>query len=379
MTAQLIPTHLLRWTTRVAVISSVFVCLVLSFVSPVLAQEQDVQLPEAPVESVQPESPSLSVQNIAEITRGEVGLTAIPPRLGDDGSLELQPGQLIQTEVRVRNTSNEVQTIQTLVEDFVIDTDGKTPVPVNGLRDSRWSLASWLEVPNATTVLPPGVSQSVPILIRVPGDALPGGRYAMVMHQPVLGDGITLSAGETGGQAAVNQRVGTLVYVRVSGEVNEEAHIRNITIPGISEFGPVPISFEIENLSDIHVRPQTQIRISNMLGQEVEVITVESQNVFPYSLREFSTQWDRVWGLGRYTAHFMTVYGEQGNTISASYNFWIVPYKLILAVLVLLLALLGIFISIRRHIRHRNDVTSQQVALLEDRIRQLENEIQEHE
>jgi len=319
------------------------------------------------------------VANLDEITRQEVGLTAIPPRMGDDGSLEVQPGELVQTEVRVRNTTSQVQTVRTVVEDFIIGEDGKTPIPVVGNEDSRWSLASWIEIPNETTLLPAGVSQTVPVFIRVPDDALPGGRYAMIMHQPIGNDQVSLSTTELGGQAAVNQRVGTLVYIRVAGEVHEEAHLRNISIPSFTEFGPVGISFDIENLSDIHVQPITQIRISNMFGTEVEEIKVEAQNVFPYSLRSFQTQWDRVWGYGRYTAQFLVVYGSEGETVAATYHFWLFPYKLVITLFVVLIALLGIFISIRRHLYHRNDVTSQHVSLLEDRIRQLENELQEHE
>lgn len=318
------------------------------------------------------------VANIEEITRAELGLTAIPPRLGDDGSLEVQPGELVQTQVRVRNTTSQVQTIQTLVEDFIIGEDGKTPVPVTTSTNSRWSLASWIEIPNAQTILPPGVSQAVPVLIRVPEDALPGGRYAMIMHQPFSNDQISLNA-VTGGQASINQRVGTLVYVRVAGPIKEEAHLRNISIPGFSEFGPIMISFEIENLSDIHIRPITQIRITDMFGKEMDELKVESQNIFPYSLREFSTQWDQVWGFGRYTAHFMTVYGSQGETIMASYSFWLFPYKLVLTLLVIFVALIGIGIAIRRHLYHRNDIASQHISLLEDRVRQLEKELQEHE
>lgn len=318
------------------------------------------------------------VANLEEITRAELGLTAIPPRLGDDGSLEVQPGEFVQTQVRVRNTTGQTQTVQTLAEDFIISEDGRTPIPVQASPDSRWSLASWIEIPNPQTTLPPGVSQTIPVFIRVPENALPGGRYAMIMHQPTAGEQASLEV-ELGGQAAVNQRVGTLVYVRVAGPVNEEALIRNISIPGFSEFGPVPISFEIENLSDIHVRPITQISITNMFGQEIDQLKVEAQNVFPYSIREFQTEWDRVWGFGRYTAHFMTVYGTQGETVLASYSFWVFPYKLVLTIIVILVALIGIFISVRRHLDHRNDVTSQHISLLEDRIRQLENELQEHE
>jgi hypothetical protein len=213
------------------------------------------------------------------------------------------------------------------------------------------------------------------VIIQVPQDALPGGHYAMITHQPVV-PGTEVQKGNIAGQTAVNPRVGTLVYFRVAGDVTENATIRNINIPKISEFGPIPIKFEIENLSDIHIQPQTKVVIHDMVGRKVEEIDVRSLNVFPYTTRAFETEWDRVWGFGRYTAEFVTAYGDQGKSVTAYYHFWLVPYTLIAAGLFTLLALLGISVAVRRHWQHRNGVEQQHITLLEDRIRQLEDELQ---
>ncbi len=315
-----------------------------------------------------------SVANLEEIQRAAVGLTALPPRLGEDGSLTGQPGSTIQTEIRVRNVSAQTIVVGTLVEDFVIAADGRTPVPVDSQIDSRFSLASWIEIPVKQATIQPGGIQTIPVVIRVPANARPGGRYAMIMHQPVVNTGEDLS-GDLAGQAAINERVGTLVYFRVPGPVHEEAALRNIVIPGFSEFGPVPINFKIENLSDVHIRPQITIEVRNLFGRTVDTVTVETQNVFPDSLRDFTANWDRVWGWGRYTAHFNVAFGEQGQVLTASVPFWLFPYRLIVAILVVILVLIAVGVLVRRHLRYRNGVEEQHIGLLEDRIRQLEHEL----
>lgn len=335
---------------------------------------------DAQAEPVNPEVPPVS--NLEEITESatveEVAITAIPPRLGDDDSLRGDPGEAIQTQVRIRNNSGNPISVETIVEDFIIGEDGKTPIPVVAETNSLWSLAQWITLANPRNIVPAHDSITIPVIIQIPQDAKPGGRYAMIMHQPVDG-GAATQTGEVAGRAAVSPRVGTLVYFRVNGDVTQNAAIRNINIPGLNEFGPVPISYEIENLSDIHIQPKTTVSIRNMLGQTVEQFEVDSRNIFPYTTRGFEAEWDRVWGFGRYTAEFAASYGDQGKVAMAQYSFWLIPYTLIMAVLIILLAMLGIFIAVRRHLEQRNSVENQHIDLLEDRIRQLEDELQKRD
>ena len=312
--------------------------------------------------------PSVSAQSS---TADAVGLMAIPPRLGEDGSLVVKPGNTIQLEARVRNTSSQTVTIESLAEDFIIGEDGITPVPVQELTSSRWSLSQWIQISQPSNTVEPGESVTVPFVVQVPQDAVPGGRYAMVMHQIAGATGSL--AGQTGGQTGINQRVGTLVYLRVDGPVTEDANIRNLTLPTLVEFGPVPISFEIENLSDMHIRPAPVISVTNWLGREVGSFTAESQNVFPFSQRKFETSWEHVWGFGRYTVNVSASYGESGKVAMATSSFWIIPYTLIGGGLLLLLALIGIAIAVRRHLHHRSDVTHRQIELLEEKIKHLES------
>lgn len=315
------------------------------------------------------------VANLDEIQKAAVGLTAIPPRLGDDGSLTAKPGETIQTEVRVRNSSESPIRVGTLVEDFIIGEDGRTPVPVLSSTDSRWSLAKWIVLGDSDQVVPAGGSQTIPVVIKVPENALPGGRYAMIMHEPRITEEADAKNGKTAGQTGVTQRVGTLVYLRVAGDVKEEAFLRNIKIPSFQEFGPVPITFSVENLSDIHIAPVTSIVIKDIFGMEKGKVTVPSQNIFPYTMREFTANWDRVWGFGRYSAEITVEYGEKHQIATGTAYFWLIPVKLLLALVTLLLAVVGMGVAIRRHIRHVTSVETKHIELLEDRIRQLEDEI----
>lgn len=310
----------------------------------------------------------VSAQEVVQDSSEQVQLTAIPPRLGDDLTLRAQPGQTIQTSVKIKNASQVAQSIETLIEDFIISEDGTQPIPVEEDTPSQWSLASWVTLSPLRQVLLPNQTAEINVLIEVPADALPGGRYAMIMHQPIA----DLTAG--GAASGVAQRVGTLVYLVVEGDINEEAYITGVNVPKFQEFGPVAMQFSLDNRSDIHIRPNISIEIKNMLGQTSEELHLETKNIFPYTTRAFDTTWNKSWGFGRYTAIIKAGYGTQGQVTSSKTSFWIIPVRLILAIFVGLTSTVVILMMIRRYFKHRNSAQAEQIKILEEKLNQLEND-----
>lgn len=313
-----------------------------------------------PTQPVETAAPELSSQQRIE-------LTAIPPRLGEDNSLKAVPGQTVQTAVRIRNVSDVPQSIETIVEDFIIGADGEQPIPVTEETPSQWSLASWVTLSPSFQVIQPNETATVNVLIEVPADANPGGRYAMIMHQP------TGASSASGVASGVSQRVGTLLYFRVEGDINEEAYITDVKVPSWSEFGPIPFSLAIDNRSDIHIQPKVMIEIKNMLGRPSGEIELETKNIFPYTTRGFETNWEKIWGLGRYSATITASYGTTGKIAQQVVSFWIIPVKLLLALAVGISSLAVMAILIRRHLIHRSDFKSQQIQMLEDKLKKLES------
>jgi hypothetical protein len=317
----------------------------------------------------------------------KVAVTAIPPRIGDDGTLTAKPGETLQINMRVRNSSTEPLNVQTTARDFIVGEDGETPVPVTDQVNHRWSLASWLTASPEFQKLGPDQIGTVAVIINVPKDALPGGHYAMVTHQPV--DENTVNAAATnalslpadgsvpviGGSAArVSQRVGTLLYVLVDGPINEEAYIRDFTLPNFTELGPVPFALNIDNQSDIHIRPQVTVKISNIFGQTVETIQLEPKNIFPLNTRSFSGIWDRVWGAGLYKATAEASFGSSGQLITTHQYFWLFPLTLILAFIIFILVAIALVIVIRRHMLHRENDDKERLEMLEKKLADIEQE-----
>ena len=219
--------------------------------------------------------PSLALAQEAVLQAGpeSLSLTATPLRVGDDNSILIKPGEKKQVTVRVTNTSDQTLNVFSSAQDFVVEEDDGTPVPIEGEADqnNRWSLASWLTITPGQAVLKPRETSQISVLIEAPADALPGGHYAMITHQPSTDLSLGLKD-NFDAASGINQRVGTLLYVSVDGPINEEAYIRDFKIPQFQEFGPVPYSFTLDNRSDIHIHPQIGITVTNMFGQQVGLL-----------------------------------------------------------------------------------------------------------
>lgn len=303
-------------------------------------------------------------------TQSTVSLTAIPPRLGDDNTLKALPGEKLQVQVRVRNLSEESLDVVTSVKDFIISDDGSTPVPIDDSTSNRWSLASWLTITPTENVIGPNETVGLNVLIEVPEDALPGGHYAMILHEPGNGSGSQLG-GQS--QSAISQKVGTLLYVIVDGDINEEAYVRNFKFPSFTEYGPVPFSYTVENASDVHISPVVSIEIYNIFNQLTDKIVVNSKNIFPLDNRDFDGQWDRIWGFGPYKAKLVMSFGTKGTVVFANTSFWLLPIKLLIALLVGILIFVILVLAIKRHLNHRRDMDKNRIAELEGQLKEMKN------
>lgn len=318
----------------------------------------------APLASEEP-----NAANLDQLT-----LTAIPPRVGDDQPLLVKPGEKLQIPVKVRNSSNQSVRVDSRAFDFTLSEDGETPIIVTDDVSNRWSLASWLIVSPNSQVLKPNQIGLVNVVVNVPADALPGGHYAMIVHKPVaINADPTDSIAQTQPAAQVNQQVGSLLYVTVDGPINKEAFLRGLHFPQFTEFGPVPFDVTVENSSDVHIKAKLGIEIYNIFGQKVDTIQPDPKNVFPLMSRQFTGQWNRVWGIGPYKARAVMSFGDEGRVAITETSFWLLPYRIVLAGAAGVTLVVILIYLIRRHLSHRQKAARERMKMLEEKVAELES------
>lgn len=252
--------------------------------------------------------------------QGAAGITVIPPKF----ELFANPGDVVTETIRVRNNSDVPQTFGVLVEDFSSTGEEGKVVLEEGEESTAYSLKSWIDLSSQNIVIQPNEEVSFPFSIVVPRDADPGGHYASVLFQ--LGSGEQIP-----GAASVQHRVGSLVLLRVSGNVVEESEIETFLAPVYSQQGPVNFELRVKNNGTTHIRPNGTIVITNMFGQKVDEIPLNSANVFPGAVRKMDTEWNKDALLGHYTATLVATYGQQNLPLTAATKFTVAsPVALIL-------------------------------------------------
>ena len=266
---------------------------------------------------------------LANSVRADEGLSAIPPRLEVTVNAD---GTSVQT-IKVRNESSQEKTISVSVSDFVVNDNIGTPTIISVTEsDNRWAASNWIQISPSSFRLKGGETKALSLIVTPPANALPGGHYAMVIHSPSDQVSITSSTG-----AAVQTKVGTLVYITIPGDITQNAVIKNFSAPKFLEFGPVDFSTTIQNLSDIHIKPAGKITVTNMIGMKSYVqFNKDGVNIFPGKTRTFENQLNKKWLFGRYKAELDSAYGTAGGVASAAIIFWVIPWRFIILITVTL-------------------------------------------
>lgn len=259
-------------------------------------------------------------------------VTVIPPRL----EVEVKPGQVITKTLKVKNETKEDLYLKVAAYDFIVNDDAGTPIIIEEELDNRWAASSWIQLSPTQIRLKPGELAGVQMTILAPDNASPGSRYAAILYSPDA----TQTIDETG--SLVDPRTGTLVYLTIPGDIKQDAKVTKFQVPKFLEYGPINILTTITNLSDIHITPIGQISIKNMFGKTVENLALKATNIFPYTSRDFENTFAKKWLFGRYQTQLTATYGTTGQVLLATAYLWIIPWKLIIALLVIIIIIFTI-------------------------------------
>jgi hypothetical protein len=131
----------------------------------------------------------------------------------------------------------------------------------------------------------------------------------------------------TGGGAAVQARLGTIVLLRVSGEAKEKLALESVSVPDFLESPPILLEVRFRNEGTVHEAPSGEIEVRNMFGWLVATSTLPVRNVLPGDVRKVEASvGDGLW-LGRYTVSLSARYGDGHEELKVTATFWAVPWR----------------------------------------------------
>ena len=279
-------------------------------------------------------------------------ITIVPP----SSEFTLDPGTKSEGILKVVNSGATPLTFKAQVKDFVVDDTIGTPhiLPDNTL-SQKYSASSWIDVEPSTFTIPAGKTQILNYFLQVPSTARPGGHYAAIVYEPqeVLG--------VQGTGTGVETHVGTLFYVRVNGNIVENATVKKfMPTSTLNEYGPIVINTQIINYSDTHIKPVGTVSVKNLLGQVVYTQPLEEHNIFPEATRDFTNTLGKKLMFGPYTAELKATYGTNNNlTLFASAGFFVLPWKIVAVIILAIVVAVLLFIYFRRKKKQKGTTPQQ--------------------
>ena len=285
--------------------------------------------------------------------------------------LTIAPGDEWRSSIKVVNNNPFDVPYYARVVDFQAQGEGGQGafIPLlDGERELGVTLASWVEVPEQSISVSRGQSGEIPFTVKIPDDAPPGGHYAAIL----VGTEPPKDAVD-GPAMKISSFVSSLIFVRISGEIEERGRIREFrSIGELYQTPKADFVLRFENIGNTHLRPQGEITLYNMWGKERGRVVINQQNggfgsVLPESTRKYEFSWEGeqdISDIGRYSATVTLAYGENGRqSASARTYFWIVPVVpvgIALGSIALFLLLLVWFI--RRYIRRALAIESARLS-----------------
>lgn len=298
-------------------------------------------------------------------------ITITPPRLELDGD----PGATISSEFKVVNESDSATTYYTQVENFESKDESGNPQFVQ----TKEGLATWISIVGSV-VVKPGEQKTIPFTIDIPRNAEPGGYFSSIFVRttpPAVG----------GGEVSIGARLGTLVLLRVNGDIQEGVDILEFSTKDKKRFFtslPVELYYRFQNTGADRVTPQGEVVVKDLIGLKAKILSANRTegSVLPRSIRRFEMAWINGGGgqedvanqvaarnpggffeeakyqwnhfaFGYYKAKLDITYGQNNNTANGTFRFIVFPWQLLLIVLVIVIVGLTVIRFLLRRYNRR--------------------------
>ncbi len=260
--------------------------------------------------------------------------------------VEIKPGEkkVVNMVVTNRLGKNKLFNIETV--DFKGSKDLENPVVLLDGERGPYSLKDYLKFASSTFVINHAERVTIPVTISIPTDAQPGGLYGSVVISTVTtGKEQVLEGQSSAGTNPIITRIGSLLFIRVAGDVKENLELKKFSLKNDSHIiGSGPVNFDLlyANNGTVHENPKGFIYIKNIFGAEIGKVEVEPWFVLPDSLRQREVLWRSPFLFGRYVATAEINKGYNAQKDSVSVTFWVIPWKLMTLILVVLIVIVAI-------------------------------------
>lgn len=272
--------------------------------------------------------------------------------------LVIQPGQSKTVSVYVQNVTNGEENLQVITNDFVAkDETGAPSLLLNGSANPRHGLKQYISTPR-TVIVPQGQRKEVKVTVTIPKDAAGGGYYGAVRFAPVG------SSASEAKNVALSGSVGSLILVSVPGDIKENMQIASVEVSKGNSAGTVFMSgkglsavVRFRNEGNVQEQPFGKFLLkkgSKTLGTYEINNTDPKGNVLPDSIRKFSVDLKDVGSFGKYTVQGNFGYGSNGQLLSASTSFYVIPLYIIIPAVIIIGLIIAAIVFVPKFLKNHD-------------------------
>jgi len=307
-------------------------------------------------------------------------------------SLSTEPGTSISTELRVKNGGTQKEKLQvTLMKFRAYEASGKPQLLERTPEDD---FLNWVHFSESTFTFDPNEWKTITATFDVPQEAAFGYYYAFVFSRAETETALVEKQTALVGGTAVL----VLLEVRVP-DAKKEVEVAEFSLDQqFYEFLPATFTVRLKNTGNVHIAPRGNIFIDQGNTKDIAILEInrERGNILPQSNRDFETVWqdgfptytDKIvdgkvvldeqgkpertlawdWNnasklrFGKYSAKMLLIYddGKRDIPIEGEVSFWVIPWRLIGAVLLNFTLILGLgtyVVRLRRKLKRLNTVS----------------------
>ncbi|MER5864506.1 hypothetical protein [Kitasatospora sp. NPDC002040] len=303
-----------------------------------------------------PAAPAAGQTPPAAQTFGIQPSSATEPDSRGTFSYAATPGALVKDHVAVWNYSEQPLTVRLYPADaFNTDSGGYDVLP-DGKPSTR--AGSWIRTAVDSLTLPGRSRQIVPFTLAIPANAAPGDHAAGIVVA-VRAE----SKDAKGNAVTVDQRVGSRVNIRVSGDLKAELKVENakaVYHPSANplDTGRTTVSYTVRNTGNVRLGGKQAVRITNVFGSiATGNAPADLQELLPGNAVNYrfdvSGVYPTLWGTAGITIDPLPVAGDKDPKLVSDvskHRFALIPWTT-LAVLLVVLLLVGRWWLARRRRR----------------------------
>lgn len=286
-------------------------------------------------------------------------------------NLVAEPGTSVSSPIKVKNDGSAEERIKIDLMKFAAFGENGAPRLLDP--EPNDDFISWASFSEKEFSIAPGEWKTITATFTVPQSAAFGYYYAVVFSR--AGDPLRPKDGQTG--LAGGTAVLVLLEAKVPNAKRDAEVVEFHADKKWYEFLPASFTVRVKNTGTVHIAPRGNIFVGREGEEQTSTLSVNSEkgNILPNSFREFTAEWtdgfpayrekmengkgvrdgegnvvrELVWDWkeaskfrwGKYQAKLLLIYddGKRDVPIEGTVDFWVLPWKIMLAVGVVLILL----------------------------------------